>query len=167
MTETFTPPQPPGVHHVTTQLHGDGCYYATCTCGWHSPACHRQQDVLLWAGDHRHQATPRKKSKTGRLVAVATAVFALAIVAAAAAGSSTPDSTDTGDNGGPKIYSRPGWTVNRAADLQHKLMRDGGLSKITSWCVVKGVAEGVTWLDWSTLTSGEQLVVVRGVEDVC
>jgi hypothetical protein len=59
MTQTMAPS---GAHHVTTQAHSDGAWYATCrTCGWHSDPTFTEPLAVILAGRHRQSVIPQPK----------------------------------------------------------------------------------------------------------
>lgn len=164
MTDTLAPPQPPGVHDVTTQAHSDGAWYATCTCGWHSPPNGREKNAVLFAGQHRRATPPKRKSKAGLLVVVLTGLVGLAILVAAVGGSS---SEPTGGSDGGSFYVKAGWTVSRAADLSVDLQRDDGMSKAQAQCTMRAVAGAHTWFEWSSYSAAGQLLIIDDAAAAC
>lgn len=84
--KTMIPPSTP-IHDVTTQLHSDGNWWATCqTCGWHGPPCAREQVAMASAG-HHHQSvvTPKKTHKAAWAVGLGM-LFLIGFTAVAGGG---------------------------------------------------------------------------------
>lgn len=53
MTDTIpSPPAPLRDHEVTTQVHSDGAWYASCRCGWSSAPCPTDTVAMVSAGNH-------------------------------------------------------------------------------------------------------------------
>lgn len=85
-TTTTAPP----LHDVTTALHSDGNWWASCqTCGWHGPPCSGEQAAIASAGRHHEMLVAPKKKKMGvgtKVILLVVVFFVVGLVAVGASG---------------------------------------------------------------------------------